>query len=380
MKRLIAKTKGLIKGAPVAVLFSIAFHAILITVAAGYVITAAIKKAPPEFTPPPPVNTKTIPLKKPTVKTTKSKPSEGSTKIVSKSKLANMNFQLPEISGTGKTGFGEGLGGGPGGYNLLPDVSGTLFGGEKSAAVGNDFVGTFYVLNRTRDGKDLGYDRPLCETKVTKFIENDWSVNVFAPYYRSPKKLYATQFVVPLTPAMYGPEAFGVDFKSGTSYPEWVAHYKGKISSKKGGQYRFWGDADEILFVRINGKLVLNGSWHDWQKNLFDWQPDAKEHLKYALMAHLGYASVGHWFTLEPGEVVEMEVLFGDLQSPHFGVYLMIEDQAEAPYYSRRKMDGMPILPAFRTAEMSEAIKDQIKYEMFPEEMDLDGGEIFNVY
>ena len=102
--------------------------------------------------------------------------------------------------------------------------------------------------------------------------------------------------------------------------------------------------------------------------------------MQYPLMANLGFASVGHWFTLGPGEVVEMEVLIGDFNAPHFGVYLMIEDKAEQPYYSHRKMDGMPILPAFRTAEMSQAIKDEIKYEMFNEEMDLDGGELFNVY
>jgi hypothetical protein len=377
MKRFFEKTRGLIKGVPSAVLLSALVHIALLLVAGGLVVFSVVKKQEKTFVPPPPVNRPKMDLKKPQVKVKKTAAPPAARHIVSKSVQVMSDVQLPDVSGISGSGLGSGLSG----FDLIPDVAQmSLFGGEKSTSVGNDFEGTFYILNRTRDGKDLGYDQPLCRTKVTAFIEGDWSPNVFAPYYRSPKKLYATQFVVPLTPAMYGPRAFGVDFDSGTSYPEWVALYKGKIASKKGGQYRFWGAADEILFIRINGTLVLSGCWWDWQRELYDWGPDAEEHLKYPLMANQGYASVGHWFTLQPGEPVEMEILFGDLQSPHFGIYLMIEDKAESAYYSRRKMDDFPILPAFRTAEMSEAIKDQIKYEMFTEEMDLDGGELFNVY
>jgi hypothetical protein len=182
---------------------------------------------------------------------------------------------------------------------------------------------------------------------------------------------------------MYAPRAFGVEFDSNGSYPQWVIHYKGRMASKKGGRYRFRGWADEILFVRINGKTVLNGSWHGYQDFLSTWRSPSDEHLAYRMMN--GYLSVGDWIDLKPGEPVDMEVLVGDHNNPHFGVFLMIEDEDEMEYYGRRTSttginDNMPILPAFRTAAIPKSLKEQLKYNMYRDELDLDGGEIFNVY
>jgi hypothetical protein len=108
------------------------------------------------------------------------------------------------------------------------------------------------------------------------------------------------------------------------------------------------------------------------------WGSPDKEHLGYILMN--GFTSVGKWFTMEPGEPIEMEVLIGDFQNPHFGVYLLIQDEEEMSYYNVRETDGMPILPVFRTAEMPASLKRQLKYDMYKDEVDFNGGEIFNVY
>lgn len=375
MRKKKGKETGLIRGTSRAVFLSVMIHGVVFLGAGLFVVYKVVVKEPVKFVPPPPIERKQMKLKKPRVKVRQAaKPR--ATRITTKSVQSMPDIQLPEISGVG-----TGLSGGLDGFELVPQASEvTMFGGSESTAVGNDFEGTFYVLNRSRSGEDLGYDYVAQQDKVNQFIASGWSPYVFAPYYRSPKKLYATQFIVPLTPSAYGPQAFGINFDSKDNFPEWVAHYKGKIRSKKGGKYRFWGAADEVLLVRVNEELVLNGSWWNRQKDIYDWGPTAEEHLQYVLMANKGYVSVGHWFTLEPGEVVEMEVLIGDFSNPHFGVYLMIEDEEETPYYSHRSLDDMPVLPAFRTAEMSEAIKDQIKYDTFRGEVDLDGGEIFNVY
>ncbi len=381
MKRLVKKSKGHAKGTPTAVLISVGVHVALLAVAGGLVVFTAIKTADKKFVPPPPIDRPKMDLKKPVVKVKQTSKPRTAQRIVSKSVASMPDIALPDVSG-----MGSGLSGGGIGYELLPDVSTiSMFGGSKSSSVGNDFEGTFYVLNRSRDGTFLGYSNQDSEYErglIAKFIENDWSPYVFAPYYRSGKKLFATHFTVPLTPSSYGPRAFGVPFDSKNPVPMWVAHYKGKISSKKGGTYRFWGASDEILLVRLRDKLVLNACLPEWVRDITpDWDPDAEQNLKYPLMANLtGYSAIGHWFTLEPGEVVEMEVLIGDMHVVHFGCYLMIEDKAESPYYPRRRLDDMPILPAFRTAEMPEAVKTKIKYEMFREEMDLEGGEVFNVY
>ncbi len=375
MKRLFKKSKGLVKGTSSAVLLSAVIHFILLAIAGGLVVFTVIKKDEKKFVPPPPVERPKMELKKPQVKVKKTSAPTAARHIVSKNVQVMTDIQLPDVSGIAGGGVGSGLSG----FDLVPDVSDlSLFGGEKSTAVGNDFEGTFYVLNWGRTGEDKGFDHVAAMNKVTEFIKNDWSPYVFADCYRSPKKLYATQFLVPWTPSPYGPRAFGVKDNPDKSFPEWVMHYKGKMASKKGGTYRFWGCAGEVLFVRVNGKLVLNGSYYLWQRDLYDWKPTAEENLKYVLGSQ--YGAVGFWFTLKPGETVDVEVLTGDLYPPHFGVYLVIEDKAESAFYSRRKLDDGPILPVFRTAEMSERTKDAIKYNLFKDDVDLDGGEIFNAY
>ena len=65
MKRIVKKTKGLIKGAPTAVLFSAVIHLILFAVFGGMVVFSVMKKMERKFTPPPPVERPKMELKKP---------------------------------------------------------------------------------------------------------------------------------------------------------------------------------------------------------------------------------------------------------------------------------------------------------------------------
>ncbi|NNJ71427.1 MAG: hypothetical protein HKP10_09115, partial [Kiritimatiellales bacterium] len=75
MKRESRKRKGLVKGAPTAVILTAAIHLALLAVAGGLVVFTAIKKAEKKFVPPPPVDRPKMDLKKPRVKTKKaSKP------------------------------------------------------------------------------------------------------------------------------------------------------------------------------------------------------------------------------------------------------------------------------------------------------------------
>jgi hypothetical protein len=263
---------------------------------------------------------------------------------------------------------------------LVPgDFAGSFFGGPESVNPGNDFEGTLYVLNRSRDGTELGsaygmQDESLAA--IRRFLDGGWSPYQFADYYRAPKKMYTTHFMIPIVPAVYGPRAFGVKCDSSVEFPTFVIHYKGKVSSKKGGRYRFWGSSAQILCVRINGKMVLNASYGGWQSDISTWESDYP-----SPPYRIGFmADIGHWFELKPNEPVEMEVLFGTIRPPRSGCYLVIEDEAEQEYYSRKKLDDCPILPVFRTADISSDLKDQIKYLVYKEDVDLDGGEVFNVY
>jgi len=374
MKRLITKTKGLVKGMPTAVLFSILFHVVIALIAGVIVVKKAIEKKEVKFVPVQKVVTKTIPLKKPMVKT-KTKPSGGSTRIVSKTAMQGRNFAVPEVVGDGKTSFGTG---GIDSFNLTPDLSDlSMFGGKSSTAIGNDFVGTFYAMNYDRQGKNVNLVQSAYLKLIRQFLENDWSPQVFAPYFRSKTKLYATQFFVPRVPSEQGPIYFGMGGKD-FEPAQWLVHYKGKIAHRTGGKFRFRGFADDIMCVRINKKLVLNASviWGQNQNRVIsDWRPELTENRTYSYDKEK-IPPMGDWFELKAGEPVEMEVLLGETPGGYFTSMLVVEEYGQD--YSVNTAGG-PILPIFKTAEMPESVKDQILYLLDEDKADLDNTLMFNV-
>jgi hypothetical protein len=376
MKRLVKKTKGIVKGVPSAVLLSALIHLILLSVAGTLIVFSVIKKPEKKFFPPPPVERPKMELKKPRVKVKKTSAPPAARHIVSKSVQSMPDLQLPDVSGIAASGLGGGLGG----YDLMPDVSEiSLYGADKSFAAGNDFEGTLYAFNYSRGG-DFSEMETVDQAKlVRRFAENNWSPYVFAPYYRAPAKVYTTHFMIPPTASGLVPKAFNVNLEQMMDPPRWAIHYKGKICSKPGGRFRFWGAGIDILMVRVRGDLVFHGGIEGLRFDLVPkgWKEAEGPQLTYPLGKREAF--VGEWFTLEPSEVVEMEVLVGELGKDDSQFMLLIEDAAETAYYSRRE-DGMPILPAFKTAEFPKSVKKTIQYTLMKEDADLDGGQLFNVY
>ena len=100
---------------------------------------------------------------------------------------------------------------------MMPNLSDmTPFGSPQSAAVGNDFEGPFYVFNWAWDGEQLGYGAGYgnwndfvifySESLCREWLEPS-SVFAVLPL---PQKLYATQFMLPLSPSIFTPRAFGM--------------------------------------------------------------------------------------------------------------------------------------------------------------------------
>jgi hypothetical protein len=370
MERFIRKTKGLVRGVPSAVLLSAVFHFILLSIAGGLVIFSVVKREEKKFVPPPPVERPKMELKKPRVKIRKTVKPSATQRIVSKNAQSMPDIQLPEISG-----MSAGLSGGIGGFEMMPDPAEmTLFGGKSSASVGNDFVGTFYTLEMDRRGRKTGMSDVKYCREIRKFLENDWSPRTFAPYYRAPQKLYATQIMIPPISSDLGPSQFGMGGKDFDPI-HWVVHYEGRIAHRTGGKFRFRGLGDDVMVVRVNGKEVLNACW-DWQREeISDWIPSSEEDRQY-FMGH-GVSAVGDWFELSSETPVDMEILIGEDPGGIYAAMLVVEEWDEE--YSKNR-DGGPILPVFKTAEMPEQIKEQIQYTLIEGEVDLDDGPMFNVY
>lgn len=366
------KNGGLIKGVPTAVLVSMLIHGGIALLAGGLVVFTMVQKPEKKFEPPPPVKRQKMELKKPKVKVKKQVRPKAASRITSKNVQNMTQLQLPEMPSMSK-----GLGGGVGGFELMPDASDIgLFGTKNSIAMGNDFEGTFYSLEMKRDGsfEAIGVDKT--QALIRRFMNSGWNPRVFAPYYRSPQKLYTTHFMIPPIPSEHGPAQFGIQLSEQVSPAFWLIHYKGKIARKDGGRFRFRGTGDNYLIVRVNKQVVLvTGFGNSQMLHFGDWRSTHKDSWKY-LMGH-GWATVSDWFELEPGVPVDMEVIAGDYYGGWFKAMLAVEEQGAI--YPKNE-DGMPVLPVFRTAEIPEKVKNKMTYLLTPGEINLDSDLMFNVY
>jgi len=365
MKRLGKKQQKITKGTPSAVLLSIVIHVALFLLAGALVVFTVVKEKEVEFEAPKAVERPKMKLKKPKVKVKKTSKPKQTTRIVTKMNRASMpDIQLPEMSG-----MAADLGGDLGGFEMMPELDEvSVFGGGQT--IGNDFVGTLYDFKRKRNGTPLtvalGKWKFLQE--VGKFIENGCRPSTIARFYRSPKKLYTTTIMIPSTMSYFAPLAFGEMDMIGN---EFMVYYEGQIVHPKGGRFRFWGMADTFLVVRVNERVVF-----DYARR-FTYAWDGKESKKTS--SHFGHfpAYVGSWIELEPGVPLKMEVVLGELSGSLFAAMLAIEEEGvDYP----KNLEQRPLLPIFKTAELSRDQVDAI-FELLPENMlDVTNGPVFNDY
>ena len=389
MKKTIKKKKGLIKGTPVAVLVSIGIHALLIFFAIGWVVFKFITPEPPVFVPPEKINRPTMKLKKPQVVVKdNSKPKQSTERIVSKANLTTANIVLPQMTAGG---IGDGLGDAVGGFQMMEDLAKmTLMGGETS--LGNDLVGTFYYFMRSRSGGPSEFKgRPdeLYKNLVKKFLDSGWDPSVFDHYWRAPTKLYATQFFIPGTNSGIAPDKFGFKDRSAMA-AYWLCHYKGKIGFPKelikdypdGARFRFWAYGDNVLFIRINGEMIIDASMEgrNYNDNLIGWRgEDVPENRIYPVSSNGGLPwRVSEWFEMTPDEPTDMEIIFGEQPGGGFMSVVCIQQEG-VEYPDREKLRG-PLLPIFKTAPMPQHIVDEISYYMPEGAVDITGGPIFSTY
>ena len=260
--------------------------------------------------------------------------------------------------GQGSTGTGtKSGGGGSGGGKGRRTSKSTLFGFSETTE--DDLVGTMYDLKLDSTGRkptDIG-------TKDTDFygaVRGILSGNRVNPaalrkYFAVPKKLGATQIFMPMGQASEAPKIFGVADKVKPNY--WIIHYRGRCAAPTSGQFRFVGKADDLLWVAVNGRTVLEAHW-DTSQSLSGWKP--KDHVdEYSIVdfmegntdedrakAHLVY---GDWMNWEAGKPQEIELLLGEYGGGRFFGLLLIEQKEKETKLGKNK--ERPVLPLFVTAE-----------------------------
>ena len=379
MKRLIKHTQKLIKGAPTAVVVSILFHAGLFMLAGAFVVFTIVKPREIEFKPPPPVKVPKMPIKKLQVKMKKpSKPKASAkiTAVVSRPDLHDIQF--PDLA---SSGIGAGLGGGNDvvSFGNMPfDESDGILG--KKMSIGNDLAGVFYDFKRSRSGRNLNQSsrslNDIHEAVLTEFFKNGWDKSVFKSFYRAPQKSYATTMLVPPYFSSMASTAFGEDPSYGYY---WAAHYIGKLVHPTDITFRFWAAGDKVLAVRVDNKMVVGATWNPNEESQVimigpSWTSSAVENRKY-FMGNTT-AVVGDWITLEAGVPLDLEILIGD-QGGKFQAMLAVE--VKGVEYEKNRQNG-PILPIFKTEELSLDLRDAICEVLMIDEVCLTNGPVFKDY
>jgi hypothetical protein len=215
--------------------------------------------------------------------------------IVAKPKNPSVDIKMPEIIGV-KGGTGYGRSGGLGGLGFNFDMD--LFGGDRGT--GNEFIGNFYDLKQTPDGRptdiakqlalDVEYNNPwnrdtqlMACKDLANFVRSGWNENRLSGFFKAPKQKFATAFMMPPMGADQAPIAFGVEDQVEPSY--WVCHYKGTIAAPETGRYRFCGFADDILIVRAGKQVVLDACWPNLLGVISPWESRDENSRKFPLDA-----------------------------------------------------------------------------------------------
>ena len=334
---------------------SLLVHVILIGGATLLVVqVVAGRKEKLKFTAPPPsaAGPKTVEHKVKMSKATASAPSV-SKRITSTAANASIALPAMEMSsssapdvmasvmsglGTGSLGVGAAAGG-----SAMPSGGLTAFGFRG----GKGLVGTFYDLKQTSDKTKIKGDLFQEEyAAVIGFIKGGWDPKLLQKYFSPSIKLKTGRIYIPfLSPKEVLP-AFDLQ---GTVEPShWIIHYSGKFKVPRGGEFRFRGRGDNWLCVRIKpaGMAAKNVFTDLLQvpgvKELFPgcemyppgqppgildviatddktkaWQKDARGE----------GTSTGPWFTLNSGEVVEIDILIGESPGTNCEFCLLIEEK-----------------------------------------------------
>jgi hypothetical protein len=357
------------KGAPSGLVVSLLFHMAIFFIAGLFVIFTVVNKTEPAFEPPQRIERPKMKLKKPKVKVKKSSQPKPSSRIVAKVKTKQMpEIQLPDLAGVGEglmggSGFGEGV------LLDLPDLNQiSTFGREQS--IGNDFEGVLYQLSHDRSGGVASMDEDGFRVILRDYVMRGWDDSVLRKYYKFPKKLYATHFIIPPIPSPLGPDSFGApDMECYYMF----AVYKGKLVFQEDIKIRFWGMGDAYLFVNVDGKEVLLNGWATHMNYNFDWWRSRSSDNLTTMFCNLPMV-VGDWIELKANEPVDMKVLFGEWKGGDMGAGLLVE--VEGQEYPKSFWSG-PLLPAFKTEELPWSVLTEIHKHLPEDECSLTDGPIF---
>jgi hypothetical protein len=206
-----------------------------------------------------------------------------------------------------------------------------------SQASESALIGIMYDLKQTPGHQSSGQNANTYFDVITDFLKNGWDESVFNRYYRVSRPLYTTQIFVPNMDANDAPKAFGAEK---TVQPgQWVIHYRAQVSPPSPGTYRFWGAADDLLAVAVNGKTELV---YYLGAPCPVWKPSQADGIGGADVA----LRPGDWFTVAADDIIDLDVIIGERPGGQFNAFLEIEKKGE----TYKGGQGGSIFPIFQVA------------------------------
>lgn len=250
----------------------------------------------------------------------------------------------------GAGGANVGLAAGPMGAASSQSGGGAVSMFGLRDARGGTLQGTFFDLKQDAGGKPTemspvgekesdfnSKQNQAYDSTVGNFIRGGMAEGLLGRFFHGPEPLYSTQIFIPTIDATKGPEAFHLADR--VQPKRWIAVYRGKVIPAESGKYSFVGFADDVLAVRFNGQLTLDGSL----SNPTGQRP--KKTYKYDGLDTDLY--VGGVVDVIAGTSYPIEIAIGERPGGVFNAFLLLEKQGVT--YETNK-HGAPMLPVFKLA------------------------------
>ena len=227
----------------------------------------------------------------------------------------------------------------------------TVFGSPTPIAA--SLMGAMYDLKQTPEHRPTNVTPSSYSDIIDWYLRRGWDEQVLNRFYQVSNSLYATQIFIPNMSADIAPLAF----RARTVAPKmWLIHYKGQVSPPSPGWYRFWGCADDVLAVAVNGHTVLVANRPDTRLPHLEWHASARD----GAQAADDRLRPGDWMVLGKDQIIDLDVIIGERPGGLCNAFLMIEKRGEV--YAKDE-EGNPILPIFQLTPFDTPVIDDVTYE-----------------
>ena len=248
-----------------------------------------------------------------------------------------------------------------------------------SQASGSALEGVFFDLKQTKNGAPTKVVNAKGEIQMDELYAavapfyKTWNVQTLNRYYKSPAKVFASNFFVPVAKSTLAPDAFQCSKK--VKQGAWIAVYRGSVKSPVTSRIRFVGNADNCIGVRFDGKMVLEAGYRapsmysKEAKSVYISGPDLSKHKEriksgkdrvhkgYEFInypgielwnAEIGGLTAGSPVNVKEGKIYNIEIAVMD-DSYYFGFVLFWEDMQNNPVLKDGKLSHSKKFYLFRT-------------------------------